>query len=308
MKKKIKGFDSQKLVSRIGKKKSNYVPNKFKLFEKLKDIIKDGDNIVFLGAGPITKLAHEFAKKIKKTMTQINNKLIYKFLGKINFNYNIGKRTWFGTGGKCLIFFEPSNIKQLFFFLKIIPRKFPFFILGLGSNILFRDGRFNGAVIKLGEEFKKIELHKKKKIIKVGCGVKDIDLANFCLNNSISSFEFLVGIPGTLGGAIRMNSSCFNGCISDNLKSITVLNSKRELKKINKDEIKFDYREIKLPKDYIFLEAEFFINFKNKIKIKEKMKNIKKILEKKINLLVSERGEVRLKTQNISKPGSLLIK
>ena len=212
-------------------------------------------------------------------MTQIN-KLIYRFLGKINFNYNIGKRTWFGTGGKCLIFFEPSNIKQLFFFLKIIPRKFPFFIFGLGSNILFRDGKFNGAVIKLGAEFKKIELNKKKKIIKVGCGVKDIDLANFCLNNSISSFEFLVGIPGTLGGAIRMNSSCFNGCISDNLKSITVMDSKRELKKINKDEIKFDYREIKLPKDYIFLEAEFFVNFKNKIKIKEKMKNIKNLRKK----------------------------
>ena len=73
-----------------------------------------------------------------------------------------------------------------------------------------------------------------------------------------------------------MNSSCYNGCISDNLKSITVLNSKRELKKINKDEIKFDYREIKLPKDYIFLEAEFFINFKNKIKIKEKNEEYKK--------------------------------
>lgn len=212
-------------------------------------------------------------------MTQIN-KLIYKFLGKINLNYNIGKRTWFGTGGKCLIFFEPSNIKQLFFFLKIIPRRFPFFIFGLGSNILFRDGRFNGAVIKLGAEFKKIELNKKKKIIKVGCGVKDIDLANFCLNNSISGFEFLVGIPGTLGGAIRMNSSCYNGCISDNLKSITVLDSKKELKKINKDEIKFYYREIKLPKDYIFLEAEFFVNFKNKIKIKEKMKNIKNLRKK----------------------------
>lgn len=213
-------------------------------------------------------------------MNQINKKLIYRFLGKIYFNYNIGKRTWFGTGGRCLIFFEPSNIKQLFFFLKIIPKNFPFFIFGLGSNILFRDGRFNGAVIKLGADFKKIELNKKKKIIKVGCGVKDIDLANFCFNNSISSFEFLVGIPGTLGGALRMNSSCFNGCISDNLKSITVLNSKRELKKINKDEIKFNYRKVELPKDYIFLEAEFFVNFENKIKIKEKMRDIKNLRKK----------------------------
>ena len=167
-------------------------------------------------------------------MNQTNKTLIYNFLGNINFNYNIGKRTWFGTGGKCLIFFEPSNMKQLFFFLKIIPKKFPFFMLGLGSNILFRDGRFNGAVIKLGIGFKKIELNKKKKIIKVGCGVKDIDLANFCLNNSIPGFEFLVGIPGTIGGAIRMNSGCFNGCISDNLKSITILNNKRELNEISK--------------------------------------------------------------------------
>ena len=59
-------------------------------------------------------------------MNQINKKLIYRFLGKIYFNYNIGKRTWFGTGGKCLIFFEPSNIKQLFFFLKLYQENFLF--------------------------------------------------------------------------------------------------------------------------------------------------------------------------------------
>ena len=207
-------------------------------------------------------------------MGQINKISIIRSLKNIHFNYCIAKKTWFGSGGKCLIYYEPSNIDQLCFFLKLIPKGLPIFVLGLGSNILFRDGSFNGAVIKLGTGFKKIEL-KNKKVLKVGCGVKDIDLANFCLKNSITNFEFLVGIPGTIGGALRMNSSCYKGCISDNLKSIKVLNSERKLEVIKKKEIVFNYREIKIPKDFIFLEAEFSIFFKRNDLIKEKMKQIK---------------------------------
>ena len=107
-------------------------------------------------------------------------KIKFSLLKSLKFNYKLGKKTWFGTGGKCLVFFEPSNIKQLFFFLKIIPKNFPFFIFGLGSNILFRDGRFNGAVIKLGEDFKKIELNKKKKIIKSNVNKRRKDVVDVC--------------------------------------------------------------------------------------------------------------------------------
>ncbi len=200
------------------------------------------------------------------------------FLKNIKINYNVGKKTWFGSGGNCLLFCEAENVEQLKFLFKIVPKKYPLFILGLGSNIIFRDGFYKGVVIKLGKEFKNISHN--KEILKVGCGVKDFDLANYCLENSITNFEFLIGIPGTIGGGLRMNSSCYGSCISENLRSIKVLDDKRKILIMKKEDILFNYRENTLPKKFIFLEAEFFIKFKKKNFIKRKMDEIKKMRKK----------------------------
>ena len=92
--------------------------------------------------------------------------LIYYFfkdLINIRINYDIGKKTWFGTGGKAKILLVINNLKSLQFILKILPKSHPIFLIGAGSNIIVRDGGINGITIKLGKEFKKINYIKKKK-------------------------------------------------------------------------------------------------------------------------------------------------
>ena len=84
-------------------------------------------------------------------------------LSKIKINHDIANKTWFGTGGKCKIYFSPDCVKELSFFLKILPKNTPVFGLGLGSNVIVRDGGFNGAIIKLGNGFKYHYLNENKK-------------------------------------------------------------------------------------------------------------------------------------------------
>ena len=203
--------------------------------------------------------------------------LIYHFfkdLINIRINYDIGKKTWFGTGGKAKILLVINNLKSLQFILKILPKSHPIFLIGAGSNVIVRDGGINGVTIKLGKEFKKINYTKEKKIINIGSATRDLDISKFCYENSIGNFEFLRGIPGTLGGNIVMNAGCFGSSISDKLISCTIINRNGHIKKLPKESLKFDYRFSSIPKDSIVIEAEFKAITKNKTIIKQKLKKI----------------------------------
>lgn len=208
-------------------------------------------------------------------------RLINKIFSLMKFNYNIGKKTWFGSGGNAKIFFQPENETELSFFLKVIPKNIKIFILGLGSNILFRDGGFDGVVIKLGNEFEKITLNKNKKELIVWAGAKDINIANFTLKNKIKGFEFLVGIPGSLGGAIKMNASCFERAISDNLLTVEAMDRKGNKFQLNKNELNFRYRTSSIPDNCVLIKATFKIKYGNHEKISELMKKFK--LKRKLN-------------------------
>ena len=203
--------------------------------------------------------------------------LIYHFfkdLINIKINFDIGKKTWFGTGGKARVLLVINNLKSLQFLLKTLPKSQPIFLMGAGSNIIVRDGGINGITIKLGKEFKKIDLIKKKKIINIGSAVKDLDISKFCYENSIGNFEFLRGIPGTLGGNIKMNAGCFGSSISDRLISCTIIDRNGNIKEILKENLVFDYRFSSIPIDSIVIEAKFEALPKNKKLIKEKLKEI----------------------------------
>ena len=216
----------------------------------------------------------------------------------IKFNYSIAKKTWFGTGGKCLIYFQPKSIEQLKIFVKFLPRYIKIFPLGLGSNILLRDGGFKGVVIKLGKFFSEIEYLKKEKKIIVGAGVKDISLANFCMKKSISGFEFLVGIPGTIGGAIKMNSGCFGSEIIDNLISITVLDRNGVISTFEKKDIKFEYRKSNIANESIILNATFKTKNSESNIINNKMKKFSEIRKKNQPVAVRTGGSTFKNTNN----------
>ena len=195
--------------------------------------------------------------------------LIYHFLKdltNISFNYNIGKKTWFGTGGKAKILLVINNLKSLKFLLKILPKSQPIFLIGAGSNIIVRDGGIDGITIKLGKDFKKIDYIKKRQIINIGSAAKDLDISKFCYENSIGNFEFLKGIPGTLGGNIKMNAGCFGSSISDRLISCKIINRNGNIKEILKENLIFNYRFSSIPRDSIVIEAKFKAITKNKKK------------------------------------------
>ncbi len=202
---------------------------------------------------------------------QINNKILIKNFGKnIFFNEKLSKYSWFNLGGPAKIFFKPENDFQIIKFLKIIEKDTPIKCLGAGSNTLIRDGGYNGAIIKLSPKFSFIN-KEEKNIIEVGAATLDKKLSNYALENSLSGFEFLSCIPGSVGGAIIMNSGCYTNEISQILLSIKTVDRKGKLKIINSDEIKFSYRGTNLPKDLIILSAKFKGNKGEKKKIKEKI-------------------------------------
>ena len=202
---------------------------------------------------------------------QINNKILIKNFGKnIFFNEKLSKYSWFNLGGPAKIFFKPENDLQIIKFLKIIEKDTPIKCLGAGSNTLIRDGGYNGVIIKLSPKFSFIN-KEEINIIEVGAATLDKKLSNYALENSLSGFEFLSCIPGSVGGAIIMNSGCYTNEISQILLSIKTVDRKGNLKVINSDEIEFSYRGTNLPKDLIILSAKFKGNKGEKKKIKEKI-------------------------------------
>ena len=127
-----------------------------------------------------------------------------KFQGKIYFDHNLNKLNWFNIGGTAKIFFKPINLQDLILFLNFYKNRGKIFILGAGSNILFKDESYEGVIIKLTKNFSNISILNKNTIV-AGSGVLDRSISEFAMNNNIGGLEFLSCIPGTIGGNIRMN-------------------------------------------------------------------------------------------------------
>ena len=196
------------------------------------------------------------------------------FNGKIYFNYSLKKLNWFNIGGNTKIYFKPDTLQNLLEFLKIYKTEEKLFILGAGSNVLFKDDLFEGAVIKLSKNFSRISLLNENTII-AGSGALDKTLSEFALENSLSGFEFLSCIPGSIGGGIRMNSGCFEREFKDILISVQAVNRSGEILTIPGKEIVFNYRSCDLDKDLIFLSATFKGNIKKKDEIEKEVNNLK---------------------------------
>ncbi len=182
--------------------------------------------------------------------------ILSEFGDNIKFDYDLKKKNWFNIGGKSKVFYKAENLRELINFLKKLNNKEKLFIIGAGSNILINDNTFDGVVIKLGKNFNNISLLGEEIII-AGSSVLDKSLSDFALSNSLSGFEFLSGIPGTIGGGIRMNAGCFGKEFKDILISIQAIDRKGTVITIPSKDIKFEYRKSDLSDDLIFLSASF---------------------------------------------------
>ena len=195
------------------------------------------------------------------------------FSSQILFDENLSKYSWFNLGGPAKIIFKPKNLSELSSFLKTTSRLGKIKVLGAGSNTLIRDGGFNGMIVKLGKSFSHISLFNKNTVI-AGSSTLDKNLSNFGLENSLSGFEFLSCIPGTIGGGIRMNSGCYGEDISKILVSVQAMDLDGRVKVIYSSDINFSYRGCNLDDNLIFISATFRGKIDNKINIQEKTNNL----------------------------------
>ena len=178
--------------------------------------------------------------------------LIKKFSKNVSTNIDLSKYSWFNLGGPAELFFKPENKNQLIEFLKHSKENnLKITVLGAGSNTLIRDDGIKGVVIKLGPSFSKIELINEN-TIQVGAATLDRKISNFAKENGIGSLEFLSCIPGSIGGAVIMNSGCYGCDISKVLTSITVIDVQNCIEKqIPREDIDFFYRGTNLPSNLI---------------------------------------------------------
>ena len=206
--------------------------------------------------------------------------ILFKDLGKIfgkniYFDETLAKYSWFNLGGPAKILFKPDNTDQLIKFLKLTKDTLKINCLGAGSNTLIRDAGFNGAIIKLSPKFSYIK-EVDENLLEVGAATLDKTLSKFAADNSIAGFEFLSCIPGSVGGAIKMNSGCYGDEISKILISIKAVDFRGNVIEINKDDINFFYRGTNLSEDLIYLSAKFKKIMSDKKLINEKIDKFSK--------------------------------
>ena len=201
-------------------------------------------------------------------------KLFENFETQVVFNQDLKKKNWFNIGGKAKIFYKAENLKDLVKFLKTLNNLENIFVIGAGSNILITDEVYDGVVIKLGNNFNRLSALGEDIIIS-GTAVLDKNLAQYACENSLSGFEFLSCIPGTIGGAIKMNAGCFGSEIKNILISVQAIDKHGNISTISANKINFEYRNNNLSDDLIFLSASFRGIKKNSKKIKEEMLRLK---------------------------------
>lgn len=165
----------------------------------------------------------------------------------------LGGMTWFRVGGNAEILFEPADIDDLAHFLAQRPADVALTVIGLGSNLLVRDGGVEGVVIHLGHGFADIATNGTR--LAVGAGAVDLKVALAAAQAGIAGLEFLSGIPGTIGGGLRMNAGAFGGEMKDVTESALALDAVGNRHNLSVRDLGFGYRHCAVADDWIFVGA-----------------------------------------------------
>ncbi len=176
--------------------------------------------------------------------------------GRLEINYALADLTWFRVGGPAEILFTPHDETDLSDFLKHTPEHIPVTVIGVGSNLLVRDGGVPGIVIRLGRAFMNVEVEPEH-CIRAGTAALDVHVARVAADNSIDALTFLRGIPGSIGGALRMNGGAYGGETKDILIEARAVSRKGEVKVFSNADMKYTYRHCSAPEDLIFTSALF---------------------------------------------------
>ena len=175
--------------------------------------------------------------------------------GSLAAHVPLAPRSWFKTGGPAEAFFAPADEDDLAYFLARCPGAVPILTIGAGSNLLIRDGGVDGVVIQLGRAFAALAIDGEEII--AGAAVPDVKLASAAAQAGLSGFAFLRGIPGSVGGALRMNGGAYGRETSDALVSARGIDRAGRTHVFTASDMRFAYRHCGVAGDVIFTSARF---------------------------------------------------
>lgn len=176
--------------------------------------------------------------------------------GRLSANVSLADITWFRVGGPAEVLFTPADEADLAYFLKHKPEDLPVFVLGLGSNLLVRDGGVPGVIIRLGRGFADIKAEPGHRL-RAGTAVPDVKVARAAADAGIAGLAFYRGIPGSIGGALRMNAGAHGRETKDVLVEARAVDPHGNVHVLSLADMGFAYRHSAVPRDWIFTEGLF---------------------------------------------------
>jgi len=178
-----------------------------------------------------------------------------KLRGRLLANQSLRELTWFRVGGSAQLLFMPEDEADLCYFLANLPADIAVTAIGLGSNLILRDGGVPGAVIRLGRGFNEISIEDLN--VRAGAAVPDVKVARAAQEAGIAGLSFLRGIPGGVGGALRMNGGAYGRETKDALVAARAVDRQGRIHVMSNADLHYSYRHCGAPDDYIFTQALF---------------------------------------------------
>lgn len=176
--------------------------------------------------------------------------------GRLGANVLMSSVTWFRVGGPAQLLFSPADEADLAYFLSRAPADLPITVIGLGSNLLVRDGGVPGVVIRLGRGFSEISAEPGHRL-RAGTAVPDVKVARAAADAGIAGLHFYRGIPGSIGGALRMNGGAHGIETKDMLVGARAVDRQGNIRVLSLSDMGFSYRHCGVPADWIFTEATY---------------------------------------------------
>ena len=173
--------------------------------------------------------------------------------GRLTADAPLGQQTWFAAGGPAEVLFRPADVEDLAGFLAVLPSEVPVTVLGVGSNVIVRDGGIRGVVIRLLRGFTGIAIEGNE--VTAGAGAPDLNVALSAREHSLAGLEFLSGIPGTIGGAFPTNAGAYGSELADVLISAQAVDRSGRIFTVAPKELGLSYRHSEAPGDWIFTSA-----------------------------------------------------
>lgn len=179
-----------------------------------------------------------------------------KVRGKLTADAPLAPLVWFKSGGRAEWLFEPKDVEDLQAFLADLDPAVPVMALGLGSNLIVRDGGVPGVVVRLGKPFATVE-RLDENVLRCGGGASGILVSSTARDAGISGVEFLRSIPGTVGGFVRMNGGAYGREVKDILVECEVVLRSGQLRRLAPEELGYTYRHSELPEGCVVVSATF---------------------------------------------------